>query len=64
MCLSNVYSESDHELLMTNTSRLDVEDGVVRLRDLFGSVRVVSGSIVSSDFEKNEIIIRVNKTAV
>jgi len=61
MCLSNVYSESDHSLLMSNTSRMDVEDDVVRLKDLFGSTREVKGSIVSTDFEKNEIVIRVKE---
>lgn len=58
MCLSNVYRESDHALLMSNTSRMDVEGDLVRLKDLFGCVRKVRGSIVSTDFERNEIVIR------
>ncbi len=61
MCLSNVYSESDHSLLMSNTSRMDVSDDVIKMRDLFGSTREVKGSIVSTDFEKNEIVIRVKE---
>ncbi len=59
MCLSNAYREDDHSLLMTNTSRMDVDGEIVRLKDLFGSVREVRGSIVSTDLEKNEIVIRV-----
>lgn len=61
MCLSNAYREDDHSLLMTNTSHIDVEGDTIRLRDLFGDVREVKGSIVSTDFEKNEIVIRCPK---
>lgn len=63
MCLSNVYRESDHALLMSNTSRMEVEGDTVSLRDLFGCVRRVRGSIVSTDFERNEIVIRCREEA-
>ncbi|MBP3879261.1 MAG: CooT family nickel-binding protein, partial [Lachnospiraceae bacterium] len=50
MCLSNAYRKDDHSLLMSNTSRIEVDGDIIRLRDLFGSVREVKGSIVSTDF--------------
>ena len=61
MCLSNAYRKDDHSLLMSNTSRIEVDGDIIRLRDLFGSVREIKGSIVSTDFEKNEIEIRVDE---
>ena len=61
MCLSNAYRKDDHSLLMSNTSRIEVDGDIIRLRDLFGSVREIKGSIVSTDFEKNDIEIRVDE---
>jgi len=58
MCLSNIYREQDHALLMDNTSRIDVDGDRIRLRDLFGDVREVRGTIVSADLEQNEVVIR------
>ena len=58
MCLSNVYREQDHTLLMDNTSRIDVDGDRIHLRDLFGDVREVRGPIVSADLEQNEVVIR------
>ncbi len=61
MCLSNIYSEKDHALLMDNTSRIDIEGDLIRLRDLFGDVREVRGTIVSADLEQNEVVIRCSE---
>ncbi len=58
MCLSNIYRASDKKLLMDNTARIEVKDGVVILRDLFGQVLKVTGSIASVDLENNEVILQ------
>ncbi len=58
MCLSNIYRASDKKLLMDNTARIEVKDGVVILRDLFGQVLKVKGSIASVDLENNEVILQ------
>ena len=58
MCLSNAYRESDHELLMSNTSRIRTEGDEVVLTDLFGDVRRIKGTLLSVDLEKNEAVIR------
>ncbi|MBQ2627595.1 MAG: CooT family nickel-binding protein [Eubacterium sp.] len=61
MCLSNIYREQDHTLLMENTSRIDIDGDTIRLRDLFGDVREVRGAIVSADLEQNEVVIRCSE---
>ena len=43
---------------MDNTSRIDVDGDRIHLRDLFGDVREVRGTIVSADLEQNEVVIR------
>ena len=58
MCLSNIYRASDKKLLMDNTAKIEVKDGVIILRDLFGRVLRVTGSIASVDLEKNEVILQ------
>ena len=58
MCLSNVYRASDNTLLMDNTARIEVKDGTVILRDLFGQVRRFPGRIASVDLEKNIVILQ------
>ena len=58
MCLSNIYRASDKKLLMDNTARIEVKDGVVILRDLFGQVLKVKGSIASVDLENTEVILQ------
>ena len=58
MCLSNIYRASDKKLLMDNTAKIEVKDGVVILRDLFGQVLKVTGSIASVDLENNEVILQ------
>ncbi|MBQ9063482.1 MAG: CooT family nickel-binding protein [Eubacterium sp.] len=61
MCLSNIYREQDHTLLMENTSRIDIDGDTIRLRDLFGDVREIRGAIVSADLEQNEVVIRCSE---
>ena len=61
MCLSNIYREQDHTLLMENTSRIDIDGDTIRLRDLFGDVREIRGTIVSADLEQNEVVIRCSE---
>ena len=58
MCLSNIYRESDNELLMENTSRIDTVDGLLVIRNLFGETVTVDGVITAVDFEKNTVVIR------
>ena len=43
---------------MDNTAKIEVKDGVIILRDLFGRVLRVTGSIASVDLEKNEVILQ------
>ena len=61
MCLSNAYRKDDHSLLMSNTSRIEVDGDIIRLRNLFGTVREINRSIRATDFEKNEIETRVDE---
>lgn len=61
MCLSNIYRASDRKLLMDNTAKIEVKDGVVILRDLFGRVLKISGSIASVDLENNEVILQTEE---
>ncbi len=58
MCLSNTIKESDHSILMTNTSRIETEGEHLVIRNLFGEEIRIRGSIASVDFEKNEAVIR------
>ena len=61
MCLSNIYRASDRKLLMDNTAKIEVKDGVVILRDLFGRILQISGSIASVDLENNEVILQTEE---
>ena len=61
MCLSNTYKESDHSFLMTNTSRITEEDGVLVIRDLFGDTVRIRGVITAVDFEANTVVIRTEE---
>ncbi|MBO4839104.1 MAG: CooT family nickel-binding protein [Lachnospiraceae bacterium] len=58
MCLSNIYRASDNQLLMDNTARIEVRDGTVILRDLFGRVLKVPGQIASVDLENNIVVLQ------
>ena len=58
MCLSNIYRASDKKLLMDNTARIEVKDGTVILRDLFGRVLKIPGTICSVDLENNTVILQ------
>jgi predicted RNA-binding protein len=61
MCLSNIYRASDWKLLMDNTAKIEVKDGIVILRDLFGRILKISGSIASVDLENNEVILQTEE---
>ena len=63
MCLSNIYRASDRKLLMDNTAKIEVKDGVIILRDLFGRVLKINGSIASVDLENNEVILQTKEAA-
>ena len=58
MCLSNVVRQNDNELIMKNTSSIVPDGNELIIRDLFGDEKRISGTIVSLDFEKNEVVIR------
>ncbi|MBQ6074688.1 MAG: CooT family nickel-binding protein [Lachnospiraceae bacterium] len=58
MCLSNIYRASDNQLLMDNTARIEVQDGTVILRDLFGRVLKIPGQIASVDLENNVVVLQ------
>ena len=58
MCLSNIYRASDKKLLMDNTARIEVKDGTVILRDLFGRVLKIPGTICFVDLENNTVILQ------
>ena len=58
MCLSNVYRARDGALLMELAARIEEEGGEVILRDLFGQVKRIPGTIGSVDLENNIIKVR------
>ena len=58
MCLSEVYREEDHALLMEHTARVETADGKVILTDLFGRKKEIGGKVLSVDLEKNIIILQ------
>ena len=43
---------------MKNTSSIVPDGNELIIRDLFGDGKRISGTIVSLDFEKNEVVIR------
>ena len=63
MCLSNVYRASDNALLMELAARVEEQGGEVILRDLFGQVRRVPGTIGSIDLENNIIKVRTQEAS-
>ncbi len=62
MCLSNVYRDekTKENLLASDVSCIDMDDGVVTLTDLFGRKTVVQGSIRHADLTGGVVILRVN----
>ena len=60
MCLSNAYEigEGTEKLLAERVANVVVDDGKVKLTDLFGGQTVVPGVIKSIDLNKNVILIQ------
>ena len=63
MCLSNVYRAQDNALLMELAAKIETRDGEVILKDLFGAVRKIPGTLQSVDLEKNIVLVRTQETA-
>ena len=59
MCLANVYAEIDQALLMENTKTVAIEGDEVVLKDLFGAVKRVRGTLRFVDMEENRVVIAV-----
>ena len=60
MCLADVVLVDTNEVLMTNTSEVQVDKDTLSFRDLFGQPLTIQGSIVAADFEKNRMIVKKN----
>ncbi len=60
MCLANAYAEVDQALLMENTKTVSVEGDEVVLRDLFGAVKRIKGTLRFVDLEENRVVIAVH----
>ncbi|MEE1115014.1 MAG: CooT family nickel-binding protein [Eubacterium sp.] len=60
MCLADVVLVDTNEVLMTNTSEVQVDKDTLSFRDLFGQTLTIQGSIVAADFEKNRMIVKKN----
>ena len=63
MCLSNVYRASDRELIMELAAQIRQEAGYVTVRDLFGALKRIPGSVASVDLENNEVLINTQDEA-
>ena len=59
MCLANAYAEIDQSLLMENTKTITIEGDEVVLKDLFGVVKRIKGTLRFVDMEENRIVIAV-----
>jgi predicted RNA-binding protein len=60
MCLANVYTDMDKNLVMSSTSSVKVEGDKLVFRDLFGVRKEIIGTIKSIDLENNVVIIHQN----
>jgi predicted RNA-binding protein len=59
MCLAKAYigGNSDKELLMDEIASVQVADGKLLIKTLFGEERVVEGSIREIDFMGSHIVL-------
>ncbi len=62
MCMAKAYLEareegSEQELLMEDVTRVEVENGVVRLATLFGDTREVAAVIKEIDLQDGNIVL-------
>ena len=66
MCLSKAYVERDGtpELLMEEVASVDIEDGKLRLKTLFGEEKEVAARISQIDFMTHRILLQDRKTGV
>lgn len=61
MCIATVYIESEGglEKVMDEVIRIDMEDGGLRLTNLFGEEKYITGELKSIDFwEEHSVIIQ------
>lgn len=45
MCLATVIKKKDESAIFKNVSRIDVQDGVLLIRDIMGDEKEVKGAI-------------------
>lgn len=60
MCIATVYIKSDGELekVMDEVIRVDVDDGRLRLTNLFGEEKYIEGELKSVEFwEEHSIVV-------
>ena len=60
MCLATVYGkkQESESILIKNTSRLDVEGNVIRIRDIMGGEITVEGTISMVDLANS--VVKIN----
>ena len=58
MCLATAYNrKADNRILCQYVSRIDIDGSKITLVDVMGAEFVVTGTLVSVDLVKNEVII-------
>ena len=55
MCLAKAYIVGQKEMVMTDVALVEINDGKLLMRTLFGEEKEVSGRIKSIDFMKSSI---------
>ena len=60
MCLSRAYIDQDgsRELVMEEVASVDVEDGKLQLKTLFGEQKEVAATICQIDFVTHSIFLK------
>lgn len=63
MCLAKAYLRSitpaakDDDLLMESVSRIDVENGSVKLTSLFGDIKELQAQVLSISFTESRVVL-------
>ena len=58
MCLATAYNrKEDNRILCQYVSRVDIDGDKITLVDVMGAEMVVTGTLVSVDLVKNQVII-------